>query len=109
MLATALALQTHSHSEFFPPRAPLSSLPLEIDGWTGTDSTLDQQTLDILGPGDFLQRDYENASRRSPARTMDRSLHCLLSFAKDRRYHPFAEPLPARRGMGSDFARDGAD
>jgi EpsI family protein len=63
MLATALVLQAHSRSEFFPPRASLSSLPLQIDGWTGTDSVLDQETLDILGPGEFLVRDYENASQ----------------------------------------------
>jgi EpsI family protein len=62
MLATALLLQAHSRSESFPPRASLSSLPLQIDGWTGTDSALDQDTLDILGPGEFLIRDYENAS-----------------------------------------------
>jgi len=62
MLATALVLQAHSRSEYFPPRAPLSFLPLQINGWTGTDSVLDQQTLDILGPGEFLVRDYENAS-----------------------------------------------
>jgi EpsI family protein len=41
-------------------------LPRQIDGWTGTDSVLDQQTLDILGPGDFLVRDYENASQPQP-------------------------------------------
>src|SRR6266852_5593812 len=62
MLATALVLQAHSRREYFPPRASLSSLPLQIDGWKGTDSVLDQQTLDILGPGEFLVRDYENAS-----------------------------------------------
>jgi EpsI family protein len=66
MLATALVLQAHSRSEFFPPRASLSSLPSQIDGWTGTDSALDQQTLDILGPGEFLIRDYENASQPQP-------------------------------------------
>jgi EpsI family protein len=66
MLATALVLQAHSRSEFFPPRAALGSLPSQIDGWTGTDSVLDQQTLDILGPGEFLMRDYENASRPQP-------------------------------------------
>ena len=66
MLATALVLQAHSRSEYFPPRASLSSLPLQIDGWTGTDSVLDQQTLDILGPGEFLVRDYENASQPQP-------------------------------------------
>jgi len=62
MLATALVLQAHSRREYFPPRASLSSLPLQIDGWKGTDSVLDQQTLDILGPGEFLVRDYENGS-----------------------------------------------
>jgi EpsI family protein len=63
MLATALLLQAHSRSESFPPRASLSSLPLQIDDWTGTDNALDQETLDILGPGEFLIRDYENASQ----------------------------------------------
>jgi EpsI family protein len=67
MLATALVLQAHSRSELFPPRTPLSSLPSQIDGWTGTDSPLDQQTLDILGPGEFLVRDYENASQPQPS------------------------------------------
>jgi len=62
MLATALILQAHSRDEFFPRRASLSSLPLQIGGWSGTDETLDQQTLDILGPGEFLVRDYENTS-----------------------------------------------
>ena len=66
MLATALVLQAHSHSEYFPPRAPLSSLPSQIDGWSGTDDALDRQTLDVLGPGDFLVRDYENASQPQP-------------------------------------------
>jgi exosortase D (VPLPA-CTERM-specific) len=66
MLAAALVLQAHSHSEVFPPRASLSSLPLQIGGWTGTDDPLDKQTLDILGPGEFLMRDYEHASPPQP-------------------------------------------
>jgi len=66
MLATALVLQAHSRSEFFPPRASLNSLPQQIDGWSGTDSVLDQETLHILGPGEFLMRDYENASQPQP-------------------------------------------
>lgn len=66
MLATALVLQAHSRSEFYPPRASLGSLPSQIDGWTGTDEVLDQQTLDILGPGEFLVREYENASQPQP-------------------------------------------
>jgi EpsI family protein len=66
MLAAALMLQAHSHSEVFPPRASLSSLPLQIGGWTGTDDPLDKQTLDILGPGEYLMRDYQHASPPQP-------------------------------------------
>ena len=43
-----------------------SSLPSQMDGWKGTDSVLDQETLDILGPGEFLVRDYENAGQLQP-------------------------------------------
>jgi EpsI family protein len=66
MLATALVLQAHSRTEYFPPREPLGSLPLQIDAWTGTDDALDQQTLAILGPGEFLVRDYENMRQSQP-------------------------------------------
>ena len=93
-------------ASIFPPRESLSSLPSQIDGWTGTDSALDQETLDILGPGEFLVRDYENASQ---PQLPDQSLHCVLSDAKGGRYDPFAEPLPAGRRMGSDFAGGGSD
>ncbi len=66
MLATAFVLQAHSHSEVFPPRTPLSFLPLQIDGWTGSDDPLDKDTLDILGPGEFLMRDYEASGQPQP-------------------------------------------
>ncbi len=63
MLGTAFVLQAHSRGEIFPPRTPLASLPSQIDDWKGTDETLDQQTLDILGPGEFLLRDYEKTTQ----------------------------------------------
>jgi EpsI family protein len=66
MLATAVGLQAHSQNEVFPPRQPLSSLPAQIDNWAGTDEAIDQETLDILGKGEFLQRDYADASQQQP-------------------------------------------
>jgi exosortase D (VPLPA-CTERM-specific) len=60
MLATAIGLLAHSGSPFVPHAG---SLPLQIAGWTGTDIPIDQQTLDILGPGEYLLRDYENGSQ----------------------------------------------
>jgi exosortase D (VPLPA-CTERM-specific) len=67
MLATALVLQARSRGEYIPTPPPLSSLPLQIDSWTGTDVALDEETREILGPGDFLVRDYENAIRPQPS------------------------------------------
>jgi len=58
-------LQAHSREELFPPRQLLKFFPAQIDGWTGTDETLDQETLDILGPGDFLVRNYVRDSENS--------------------------------------------
>jgi EpsI family protein len=66
MLVTAIVLQAHSRGEYFPPRSSLSSLPSNIDGWAGSDETLDKETLDILGPGEFLVRDYENQGHPQP-------------------------------------------
>jgi len=66
MLATAVVLQAHSRNELSPPRTPLNSLPLEIGGYIGHSYNLDQQTLDILGPGDYLVRDYDNVDVPQP-------------------------------------------
>ena len=59
MLAMAIGLQAHSTTEIIPPHQPLSSLPSQIDGWTGTDGTLSQEDLDILGHPEYVLRDYE--------------------------------------------------
>jgi EpsI family protein len=66
MAATALVLQAHSRGELFPPRQPLNSLPLHFGEWTGQEYSLDQQTLDILGQGEFLLRDYIEPSQAQP-------------------------------------------
>jgi EpsI family protein len=122
MLATALVLQAHSRSELFPPRESLSSLPLQIDGWTGTDIPLDQDTLDILGAGEFLERGYENASQPQPlinlfiayfptqkaGDTIHSPNHCLpgagwipISRERVRITRPDGSSFPANRYVGS--------
>jgi exosortase D (VPLPA-CTERM-specific) len=66
MLATAIFLQAHSSTEIIPPQQPLSSLPSQIDGWKGTDSSLGEEELDILGHPEYLMRTYEIASLEQP-------------------------------------------
>ena len=60
LLATAIGLQAHSGREIVKH---VSSLPSQIDSWTGTDVPITQAELDILGPGEYLMRDYVNASQ----------------------------------------------
>lgn len=58
MLATAIGLQAHSS----PNVKHVSSLPSRIGAWTGKDLLISQEELDILGPGEYLNRNYKNSS-----------------------------------------------
>lgn len=61
----AILLQARARSEVFPPRLPLNQFPAQLGGWTGTDVAIDKDVLEILGPGDFLLRIYQN-QQKSP-------------------------------------------
>jgi EpsI family protein len=67
LLATALVLQARSSREVIAPRLPLSRFPVQLGSWVGTDMTMDNETRDILGPGDFLLRDYQNRAAAAGA------------------------------------------
>jgi exosortase D (VPLPA-CTERM-specific) len=60
MLATAIGLQAHSSTEILKH---VGSMPMQISGWTGTDVPLSPEELDILGPGEYLVRNYQNPSQ----------------------------------------------
>lgn len=61
--AAAIFLQARARSEVFPPRLPLKQFPAQLGAWTGTDVAIDKEVLDILGPGDFLLRIYQNPQK----------------------------------------------
>lgn len=58
----AILLQVRGYSEVIPSRLPSSSFPVQLGKWKGTDIPLDKETLDILGPGDFLLRGYQDTN-----------------------------------------------
>ena len=64
--STAVFLKAHSRAEYFPPRQALESFPAQIQDWSGTDVALSKDTLDVLGPGDFLVRVYRNSNEQVP-------------------------------------------
>jgi EpsI family protein len=64
--SAAIFLQAHSHGEIFPPRENLDSFPAQLGDWSGTDIEIEPDVLTVLGPGDFLLRDYEDKNTSHP-------------------------------------------
>jgi EpsI family protein len=58
---TAVLLQARGRTELIPSSPSLAAFPMQLGEWTGRDVPLDKETLDILGPGDFLVRAYQSA------------------------------------------------
>lgn len=56
---SAVFLQAHAGSEDFPTRCPLAQFPAQLDGWAGTDRAIDDETLKVLKPSDYLLRVYQ--------------------------------------------------
>lgn len=66
LAGTALLLHFRGNRDLIPASEPLSQVPRTIAGRTGSDLPIDQETLDVLGVGDFLLRDYAQGGRSLP-------------------------------------------
>lgn len=67
MLAgAALLLHARGDSDLIPPSEPISHVPQMIAGWAGRDVEIDRETLDVLGAGNFLSRDYTRQGESQP-------------------------------------------
>ena len=66
LAGTALFLHARTDGQFIPPRIALSSFPVAVKSWLGADIPIPQGTLKGLGPGEFLQRTYENQETGQP-------------------------------------------
>ncbi|MGH9740052.1 MAG: exosortase-associated EpsI family protein [Candidatus Acidiferrales bacterium] len=80
-------------------RQSLSSFPLQIASWRGGALPLTPAELHVLGPGDFLLREYRNLNLHEPVNLYI----AYFPFAAHRRHHTFSERLPPGRGL--DAAR----
>jgi EpsI family protein len=66
LAGTALLLYARPDTDHNPPYAPLSQFPVVLGGWTGADQPIDQETLDVLGSGEFLARIYTRGAQAAP-------------------------------------------
>ncbi|HTU32301.1 MAG TPA: EpsI family protein [Candidatus Acidoferrum sp.] len=60
LAGTAVVLRDHNKPEVVPSRRPLSEFPFQIANWHGTSLPITADELSVLGPGEFMMRDYEN-------------------------------------------------
>ncbi len=58
LLLTLLLIHLRGDKDRVPPSRPLVDFPVQINGWTGSDTPLNVATLDVLGNGFFLDRVY---------------------------------------------------
>jgi len=67
MLAgTALILHARGNADRIPASEHLSHFPQTIAGRVASEVPIDQETLDVLGAGDFLSRLYSDAGQTPP-------------------------------------------
>lgn len=66
IFSAAMVLQARQRNEVFPSRIPLQSFPRQINAWSGTDIAIDNDTLQILGAGEFLLRTYRPEQTPGP-------------------------------------------
>lgn len=59
---TAALLQAHERPEVVPTHKDLANFPMQINSWSGTRLSLSDDELSVLGPGEFLLRDYRRAA-----------------------------------------------
>jgi EpsI family protein len=63
---TAVLLQARTRTEVIPPHLPLSSFPAQLANWDSAEIVQDKKTLEVLGPGDFLERVYQDPNQKLP-------------------------------------------
>lgn len=63
---TGVLLQARERPEAVPPYQRLDTFPVNLDGWSGTTIPLTDAELAVLGPGEFLVRDYQRSASEPP-------------------------------------------
>jgi EpsI family protein len=66
LAGTALLLHSRNTAEVIPPHQPLESFPHTLTNWSSVDIPMGKDVLDVLGPGDFLLREYQDGTGAPP-------------------------------------------
>lgn len=109
MFFTAAVLHVRGDVDRVPPSRPLNELPFTIGTRAATDIPLDQETLDVLGKGDFLNRVYAPAPTTRAAGPDDFAPIALFIgyFPTQRTGQSIHSPQNCLPGAGWTFQSEG--
>jgi EpsI family protein len=109
MVITALELHVRGDVDRTPPSQPLSQLPTTIGDRTAVDIPIDDETLQILGKGDFLNRVYVAPRSTAIANPLDRAEIGLYIayFPTQRSGQSIHSPQNCLPGAGWTFQESG--
>ena len=109
MSFTAFILHVRGDVDKVPPSRPLSQLPETLANRTAVDVPIDQETLAILGKGDFLNRLYlppRNAAVSRPGDLAEIGLY-IAYFPTQRTGQAIHSPQNCLPGAGWTFLSSG--
>jgi EpsI family protein len=78
MGATALFVHGRGTGDQLPPRRELASFPVQVGEWRGTRLNIRAEVLDVLGPGEYSERLYQNPRE-------DRYVDLFLAYVPNQR------------------------
>jgi EpsI family protein len=78
MGATALFVHGRGTGDQLPPRRELASFPDQVGEWKGTRLNIRAEVLDVLGPGEYSERLYQNPGE-------DRYVDLFLAYVPNQR------------------------
>ncbi len=97
---TALYVRGRGHDDPAPPHQDVTSFPRDLGSWQGgPDIPFSADTLEVLGPGDFLERDYAASGEREHV-----DLY-LAYFPSQRSGDTIHSPRHCLPGAGWQFAQ----
>jgi EpsI family protein len=102
LAGTALFLRSRGQAENLPPAEPTASFPSQVGDWQGREVPIPQGTLEVLGAGEFLERNY---SRTPDEPSIDFFLAYFPSQRMGSSMHSPQNCLPGSGWTPVEFAR----
>jgi EpsI family protein len=102
LASTIFVLQSRGDVDTVPPSEPLSLMPRTFGPWTAQDIPLTEDTLEVLGKGDFLNRIYSVQSAAGSRAVPPVSLF-IGYFASQRTGQTMHSPQNCLPGAGWNF------